>query len=70
MTSTLTLPFPAFYYPTFGGGAGPLTYMGVATTVGNALQLVPGGAANTPGGAAWNGRAQHPGADRVGDGMT
>jgi hypothetical protein len=54
MANTVTLPFPAFYYPTFGAGLAAPTCCGVASIVGNALQLA---AASPPGdssAAAWN----------------
>lgn len=54
MTSTVTLPFPAFYYSTFGGGAEPLTYCGLASVVGNALQLAAASPAAPSANAVWN----------------
>jgi Legume lectin domain/Bacterial lectin len=54
VTNTVTLPFPAFYYPTLGASAASLTCLGFATTVGNAVQLGAASPAAPTSSAAWN----------------
>jgi hypothetical protein len=54
VANTVTLPFPAFYYPTFGDGEEPLAYCGSASTVGKALQLAAASPSGPSGSAAWN----------------